>query len=134
MVVSELEYQGKPRKWLAEEVGIDVSTIGTGIRRKSMPQADIALRISKALNVSLEYLLSGIQTDAKIEKKTTVPDYSLFSKYHKVLEDLEKISLDQRNAIINLISVSSGKENVIYSTDDYPVLIAAESDSTTYEM
>ena len=59
IVVDELEYQGKTRKWLASEVGIDVSTIGTGLKRKSIPQVDIALRIADALAVPVKYLVTG---------------------------------------------------------------------------
>ncbi len=123
MVVNELEYQGKPRKWLAEEVGIDVSTIGTGIRRKSIPQADIALRISKALNVSLDYLLSGVHNVSESGTAAEAPDYSLYCKYHKILENLEKISPEQRKAIINLISVASEENHRNYSFTEvsYPL-------------
>ncbi len=107
MVVNELDYQGKPRKWLAEEVGIDVSTIGTGIRRKSIPQADIAFKVSRLLDVPLEYLLNGSLDHAVAGIHNSTPDYSLYSKYRKVLEDLDCIPPSQRDAIINLIAVSS---------------------------
>lgn len=65
-VIEELEYQGKSRKYLASEANFDVSTIGTGLKRNGMPQADIALRIAKTLGVSVEYLVAG--TDSSVPK------------------------------------------------------------------
>jgi len=107
MVVNELDYQGKPRKWLAEEIGIDVSTIGTGIRRKSIPQADIAYKVSTLLNVSLDHLLSESLGEVRAGIHNSTPNYELYSKYRKVLENLDRIPEAQRDAIINLISVSA---------------------------
>ena len=56
-VERELEYIGKTRKELAAVVGFDVTNISFGIKRNSIPSADMALKISKFLGVSLEFLL-----------------------------------------------------------------------------
>lgn len=56
-VETELEFLGRSRKDLANEIGFDVTTISFGIKRSSIPSADTALKISKSLGVSLEYLL-----------------------------------------------------------------------------
>ncbi|MBQ9205555.1 MAG: helix-turn-helix domain-containing protein [Treponema sp.] len=65
VVVDELAYQGRTRKWLAAEAKFDASTIGTGLRRNSMPQVDLALRIAAALDVPVEYLVTGKNPPSK---------------------------------------------------------------------
>ena len=55
-VDQELIYKGKTRKELASEVNFPDSYISKGIARNSIPSADLALKISHALNVSLRYL------------------------------------------------------------------------------
>lgn len=101
IVVDELEYQGKTRKWLASEVGIDVSTIGTGLKRKSIPQVDIALRIADALAVPIKYLVTGKAQSTK--QDSTEEDLHIYHKYAKTIENLDKLPENQRTPIINMI-------------------------------
>ena len=56
-VDTELKFQGISRKELSYLVNVKEITIHKAIERDSIPSADTALKISKALNVSLEYLL-----------------------------------------------------------------------------
>lgn len=104
-VVDELEYQGKSRKQLAMEAGFDVSTIGTGLKRNGMPQADLALRIAKALNVPIEYLVDDKANDVtKATKKTTINEWiELVAKYKKMLDSLETMPEKTRQAIVRMI-------------------------------
>ena len=101
VVVDELEYQGKPRKWLASEAQFDVSTIGTGLKRNSMPQVDLALRIAKALNVPVEYLVTGKNQSS--EKISEPEDLHKFHKYAKIIENLDALPDRERIPIINMI-------------------------------
>ena len=103
IVVDELEYQGKTRKWLASEVGIDVSTIGTGLKRKSIPQVDIALRIADALAVPVKYLVTGKNQSTK-QEYLIEEDLHIYHKYAKTIENLDKLPENQRNPIINMIN------------------------------
>lgn len=64
-VDSELSYLGKTRKELATEIGFDVTNISFGIKRNSVPAADTALKVSKFLGVSLEYLLDIADTSTQ---------------------------------------------------------------------
>ena len=101
IVIDELEYQNKTRKWLASEVCIDVSTIGTGLKRGSIPQVDLALRIAKALNVPVEYLVSG-----NIPSTQEYPeniDLHKFHKYSKVIDNLDLLEEKERIPIIKMI-------------------------------
>ncbi len=89
-VDKELNYSGKTRKELAKEVGFPDSYISKGIARKSIPSADLALKISHALNVSLENLL-------EIPKKdTTQEDFSIYKKYATLINNIEQLSLEKQ--------------------------------------
>ncbi len=58
-VQEEMFLQDIQVKHLAEHARIHESTIIKGIKRNSTPSADIAVRIAKFLNVSVEYLTFG---------------------------------------------------------------------------
>lgn len=105
VVIDELEYQGRTRKWLASEVGIDVSTIGMGLKRKSLPQVDLALRIAATLNVPVEYLVSGKNQPSK--EKYETEDLHKYHKYAKTIENLDSLPEYERIPIINLIDEMS---------------------------
>ena len=100
IVIDELEYQGKTRKWLASEANFDVSTIGTGLKRSSMPQVDLALRIAKALNVPVEYLVTG---KLPATQKVQTEDLHKYHKYAKIIDNLDALPDRERIPIMNLI-------------------------------
>lgn len=88
-VEEECEYKGISRKELASAASFSVHTISNGLKRDGMPAADIALRISRALDVPLEKLLESdyknsssfpIDVSDKEEKKF------LFNKYYPLIE------------------------------------------------
>jgi len=56
----ELAYSGLIKKELAAKSGVHVRAIDTYVRTKSsMPPADTAVKIAKALGVTVEYLVTG---------------------------------------------------------------------------
>ncbi|MBO4858434.1 MAG: helix-turn-helix transcriptional regulator [Treponema sp.] len=90
-VENELEYQNISRKDLAKRAGFAVSGISLGISNNSVPSADVAVRIAKVLNVSVEYLVTG--KNAKNENLTPQMN-QLFSNIQKLNNyDLETVSL-----------------------------------------
>ena len=94
------------RKELAFKSDVPLSTINKGMQRNSNCYAEDALKIAKALNVSLEYLL-GIEM--KIKKGTEFSEsvkqneIKMFHKYKKTLNALEKIPPTQKNLFLKLI-------------------------------
>lgn len=79
---------------LAEEIGQSVQAFTDWKRRDSIPAADIALQISKYLNVSLEWLITGkefSQADTKLpppEILELAQDISrLPAEYQKIIKD-----------------------------------------------
>lgn len=56
----EIEYQGVTRKELAYKADIKVRALDMYLgTQASMPPADVAVRLAKALNVTVEYLVTG---------------------------------------------------------------------------
>lgn len=96
-VVDELDYQCKPRKWLAAELNIDVSTIGCGTKSGAIPRADIAIKVSKLLKVPLEYLVFG--------KNLTQPemDIRLFNKYEESFKEMERLPDELKKTILDMV-------------------------------
>lgn len=89
-VDAELNYRGMPRKELAKKANFPDSYISKGIARKSIPSADLALRIAHALNVSLEYLLEmDVCVSDSVE---TERELKLFHKYSSLIDVLESAS------------------------------------------
>lgn len=101
IVTDELEYQGMTRKWLASKVNIDVSTIAMGLKRKSVPQVDLALQIAAALNVPIEYLVTGKKPTSKTTQK--LEDMRKYHKYAKTIESLDSLPDFEKIPIINMI-------------------------------
>lgn len=63
---SELTYQDILVKELAEKTGIPKRSLDNYLREKgSMPPADYAVLIAKALNTTVEYLVTGINLTEK---------------------------------------------------------------------
>jgi len=63
---SELDYHGLTVKELSVKTGIANGTLNCYLStRASMPPADIAVKIAKALDVSVEYLVTGKESRKK---------------------------------------------------------------------
>lgn len=97
--------RGLTRKELSAKSGVPMSTVNRAIERDSQPFAIDALRISKALNVSLEYLLD--LPELKNDKKASAEDEShqieLFKKYHSTIEALEDLSKDKQKEVVAIV-------------------------------
>lgn len=80
----ELEYQGLRMSDLAKHLGTKQSTIQGWIDRGSIPAADTALKIAHFLNVSIEYLLTG--EDSETERKSTIKDFVTDEEYEYLIK------------------------------------------------
>lgn len=103
-VCYELDYQGVSRKELAYKIEVPVATINRAIERDSNPYAIDALRIAKALDVSLEYLfdLPETKTNGKALQKET-HQLEMYKKYHSIILALEEIPQDKQQKALELI-------------------------------
>lgn len=99
-VDTELKYQNKTRKQLAQELGFDPTTISKGIANNSVPLADMALKIADFLDVSLEYLLGIPEKSNSQNTKTTQEQVQLYKKYHDLIQECEGLATDKVKLLI----------------------------------
>lgn len=87
----EMEYEGIQHKELASKAGIKPRALLTYVASKpSMPPADIAVRIAKALGVTVEYLVDGSDINNKIGSR----ELHLIANFEK-LSDKEKQAVER---------------------------------------
>ena len=99
-VDSELKFLGKTRKERATAVGFDAANISFGIKRNSIPYADTALKVSRFLGVSLDYLLDMDEE----------PSQNTFNKQILEIENkLRRFSQNDLNAILTVINAINEK-------------------------
>ena len=92
----EISYQGILVKELAVKAGLQPSSISNYIRENSsVPSADIAVKIAGALGVSVEYLVTG--KDSNASKTFTLPP-----KQRKILDTISSFDDTDLDAIIAL--------------------------------
>lgn len=114
-VNEELQYQGMNIKTLSALTGIPYTTITNGRNRPdSIPTADVALKISKVLNKSLEWLLGesvllpkSNETDVSSNEENVLQELNLYHKYERLITSLENRSVRTQTAFINLATAIS---------------------------
>ena len=101
-VDSELKYQNKERKDLANAAGFDVSNVGKGMKNGGVPLADTAVRIAQFLNVSVEYLVSGGKSLGFDESNEISADFRKFFFYRKLVNKIDSLPPKTKSAIIEM--------------------------------
>ena len=101
----ELEYAAITQKELAERAGIKKRALDMyfGIQ-KSIPAADIALKIAHALGVSVEYLISGNEEKATGD---TTANHSCCLRYKDLINDIESLPEDTRLMIKAMVKAAA---------------------------
>ena len=103
-VAIELDYLGMTGKALAEKAGIAASSIAKGKSLGSSPSADTAVKIAKILGVSVEYLVSGKQSNTVIENRTiSSEEIRNFKKYSSFIDNLERLPSYEKTIIIEMV-------------------------------
>jgi len=94
----ELAYTGMLKKELAALSGINKRAIDTYVRTKaSMPPADAAVKIAKALGVTVEYLVTGEDSSMPIEiSKLTRNVLNLSKRDQMLITSLVKVMSESR--------------------------------------
>ena len=117
-VERELLFQGLSRKDLSYRAGISYSSIGNGIERDSIPQADTAVKIANVLGKPLEFLLR--EHTKKTARKffvSEIPNENSLNE--KILEALNELSPEVRASVCNLIfSLANRNDEVIYKIEN----------------
>jgi len=102
---SELNYKGMLVKELAQKTGISKHTLDNYLNvREIIPTLDIAIKIAKALNVSVEYLATGEETLHNYEaishdKAKLMHNYNLLNENDRkiVIEHIQLLLKHHRN-------------------------------------
>lgn len=88
---SELNFQGLTVKELSAKTGIVKGTLDNYLGvRSSIPPADIAVKIASALNVSVEYLVTGIEKNRKSYTRTiSIEENSMLFEFSKLPKNIQ---------------------------------------------
>lgn len=90
-------------KELADKTGINENTISSYLKTNgSIPTADKAVKIAEALNTTVEFLVTGFETDFYRMRHTS-------SRFAKAISSLEKLPEETRDPILKMISEMSQK-------------------------
>lgn len=100
---SELSYKNVLVKELAALTGISKNTLDNYLNvREYMPPADVAVKIAHALEVTVEYLVTG-------EEKS--PGRSSHgSEINELIQDFKQLNEDNRETIKDIINLLKAKE------------------------
>ena len=91
----ELVYNGMLKKELSAASGVHKRAIDTYVRtRASMPPADVAVKIAKALGVTVEYLVTG-------------EDSSMSKEVNKITHGILNLNKRDRKLIALLVKAMS---------------------------
>lgn len=74
-LTDELNYQGISNREFAKMVGISEATLNMYLYRGSIPAADVAVKMARALNITTEYLVTGEDTATPPAKSSTKSDW-----------------------------------------------------------
>lgn len=101
---SEISYIGLTQKEFAVKAGIKKRALDGYLRaQKSIPPADIAVKIAAALGVSVEYLVTGKEYRQSI-------DISDYVQFKDILDDLSVLTEDTLCPIKAVIKSFADKE------------------------
>ena len=104
-VNEELNFYGITRKELSAKSGVPMTTINRAIELDTKPFALDALKVSKALGVSLEYLLDYSENSKQPtkEKENESFQIEIYKKYHSIISMLEKIPPEKRKSLTEIL-------------------------------
>lgn len=102
----QIEYKGLIIKELAAKTGISKRTIDTYVdNRNVIPNAEIAVKLAKALDTTVEYLVTGnepSQTDYSLEN-----DFEVLRKYKKTILDIDSLSPEIHEFVLEIIHTAA---------------------------
>lgn len=114
-VKKQLPYKNLEVKDLAYRAGIPYSTIINGMNKNSMPHADVALKISKILGMSLESLLGD---EANLSEISNSINQNALEKRELTLYRKNKILIDALEELPTTVG-DSVRELVVKTRDSF---------------
>jgi transcriptional regulator with XRE-family HTH domain len=93
---SLIEYRGLLQKEVAAKAGIKKRALDMYLgTRKSIPPADIAVKLASVLGVTVEFLITGRPNNPS----TPTDDMLVFQKYTDIIDDLSALSEKSLGAV-----------------------------------
>jgi len=103
---AELDYLGLTVKELSEKTGIAKGTLDCYLGvRASMPPADIAIKIANALDVTVEYLVTG----KELKKQDKLLNHNIRS-INQILTELNEKDIETILGLSKVIKTQSEKK------------------------
>lgn len=101
-----IEYKGLVVKELAAKSGVSKRTIDSYLtNRQTLPNAEIAVKLAKALDTTVEYLVT--KETGKKKAEALPPEFALFSKYRDIVSDIERLSPELQTSIRAMIHTAA---------------------------
>ncbi len=98
----EIDYLGLTRKELAYKANIKIRALDMYIGSQgSMPPADVAVRLAKALNVTVEYLVTGEKTKSD----------NVYAEPSQIQKDLNRLPEPTRRFLEQTVHLFAEHEN-----------------------
>ena len=102
----QIEYKGLIIKELAAMTGISKRTIDTYVdNRAVIPNAEIAVKLAKALDTTVEFLVTG--TDPANPERHAHDDFELYRKYRNIARELDSLSSELFQSIAAMIHTAA---------------------------
>ena len=79
---NELELQNKRKADIVKNCGIADSTVRSWWAKDAIPSADVALKVARFLNVSVEYLIDGVEKDQSAADKCVLQIIELLKNFN----------------------------------------------------
>jgi transcriptional regulator with XRE-family HTH domain len=103
---SELIYSGMMVKELCAKTGIKKHTLDNYLNtHNSLPNAETAVKIARALGVSVEYLVTGTEWKTRNLQPPLPPDMQL------LVATADKLSIENRRLAIKLVKTLKEQED-----------------------
>ena len=97
-----IEYKGIVRKELSAQTGISKRTIDTYLdSRAVIPNAEVAVKLAKALGTTVEFLVTG--EDSVNHEQKLYSDFETYRKYRKIVNELDTLSPELLKSIEAMI-------------------------------
>ena len=97
-----IEYKGIVRKELSAQTGISKRTIDTYLdSRAVIPNAEVAVKLAKALGTTVEFLVTG--EDSVNHEQKLYSDFDTYRKYRKIVNELDTLSPELLKSIEAMI-------------------------------
>ena len=95
------------QKEFAEKAGVQQSTISEWKKNKTNPSSDKILSICKALDVSPEWLLSGVDPAASRGKNQEYYTVDIHTDTGELISDFNKLNKAQRDRVLGYVNALS---------------------------